>query len=106
MQKYSYVPDFEPPREAGEFHCPGCLCRRIFWIAEGHEYNEQADLECSLCGFTFTTIRNEKTGEVAHQISAELRSKALGDLIKKKKGKLLESGYVKEDVERVIGSSE
>lgn len=106
MQRYTYVPDFDPPREAGEFYCSGCLCRRVFWVVEGHEYNEQADLECSSCGFKYTTIRNEKTGEVKHQLSEEIRKKALEDLISKRKGELLRAGYVKEDVDRVYSSSE
>lgn len=106
MQRYTYVPDFDPPREAGEFHCPGCLCRRMFWIAEGQEFNEEADLECSSCGFMFVNFRNERTGEVKHQISREMRAQAIEDLIAKRKGELLRAGYVKEDVDRVIPSSE
>jgi hypothetical protein len=104
MKTYTYGPEEDPPREAGEFHCPGCLCCRVFWIAEGHEFNEEPDMECVRCGFTFTTFRNERTGRIQHQISRGQREVALEKLIAKRQGELLRAGFVREDVERVYSS--
>lgn len=98
--------DMDPPRQAGRFHCAGCLAKTVFWISEGQEYAELPDLECSSCGFEYVSITNEQTGEVKHQIGHEMREKALKEFIEEQQAALLRSGFVSEDVTRVVGTPE
>ena len=105
MQTYDVDYDGEEPRKAGVFRCPACAGPEMFWIAEGQEYDDLPDLECSSCGFMFVKVRNEKTNTMVNPITAEMREEAMRKMITKLRRSLINAGYVKEDVDNVLGAS-
>jgi hypothetical protein len=68
-------------RSEGQFWCPSCFCRRDFILA-GYAQETEAlpDLECYVCGYTYTTVTEERGRTLPpihhHPITKEMRDAA------------------------------